>query len=184
MPQYTCIRKAIKPNHCCTHCAGYHSDNSDIAALLCLHDAEEGGVNNWVSSIAIHNALLRRGRKDLVQVLTEGEFWLPGHNVWGSPTDKWDAAVSLRGGGDMDMPSNHVHVMSMVHHSAHTSPNLCLQGRGEDWVNQPPFLYHNKRLLANFKEGAWCLTTAFERFPITLGVCCTIHPHLLVLRIV
>lgn len=42
---------------------GYHSDNSDIAALLCMRDAEEGGVNNWTSSIAVHNALLRRGRK-------------------------------------------------------------------------------------------------------------------------
>ncbi|KAL6755491.1 Clavaminate synthase-like protein [Haematococcus lacustris] len=76
---------------------GYHTDNSDIAALLCLHDAEEGGVNNWVSSIAVHNALLRRGRKDLVEVLTNGDYWLPAHNVWGSPSDRWDASGSHPG---------------------------------------------------------------------------------------
>ena len=33
------------------------------AGLLCLRDAEEGGISNWASSIAVHNALLRRGRK-------------------------------------------------------------------------------------------------------------------------
>lgn len=33
------------------------------AALLCLHDAEEGGISHWASSVAVHNALLRRGRK-------------------------------------------------------------------------------------------------------------------------
>ncbi|GFH31927.1 clavaminate synthase-like protein, partial [Haematococcus lacustris] len=76
---------------------GYHTDNSDIAALLCLHDAEEGGVSNWVSSIAVHNALLRRGRKDLVEVLTNGDYWLPAHNVWGSPSDRWDASGSHPG---------------------------------------------------------------------------------------
>lgn len=41
----------------------YHTDNSDTVALLCLHDAEDGGITNWTSSLAVHNALLRRGRK-------------------------------------------------------------------------------------------------------------------------
>lgn len=47
---------------------GYHTDNSDTVGLLCLHDAEEGGVTTWTSSLAVHNELLRRGRADLVKV--------------------------------------------------------------------------------------------------------------------
>lgn len=29
--------------------------------------------------------------QDLVEVLTNDDFWLPAHNVWGSPNDKWEA---------------------------------------------------------------------------------------------
>lgn len=32
-------------------------------ALLCLNPALEGGVSHWTSSVAVHNAMLRRGRK-------------------------------------------------------------------------------------------------------------------------
>ena len=31
--------------------------------LLTLQDAQEGGLSNWASSVAVHNAMLRRGRK-------------------------------------------------------------------------------------------------------------------------
>lgn len=44
---------------------GFHADQgaTDIISLLCLSAAQEGGASKWVSSIAIHNELLRRGRK-------------------------------------------------------------------------------------------------------------------------
>ncbi|MEW5300371.1 MAG: hypothetical protein WDW36_003307 [Sanguina aurantia] len=66
---------------------GYHCDGSDIVGLLCLKDAAEGGVSNWASSISVHNEMLRRGRQDLVQVLSQGTFWLPAHNAWGNPQE-------------------------------------------------------------------------------------------------
>ena len=36
---------------------------TDLIALLSLSAAKEGGDSKWVSSLAIHNELLRRGRK-------------------------------------------------------------------------------------------------------------------------
>ena len=69
---------------------GVHTDNSDIVGLLCVRDAMEGGLSQWTSSIAIHNALLRMGREDLVEALTNGAFWIPAHNAWGAPSDTWE----------------------------------------------------------------------------------------------
>ncbi len=37
-------------------------NHTRLAALLCLRDAEDGGVNTFVSSVAVYNALIRRGR--------------------------------------------------------------------------------------------------------------------------
>ncbi len=42
---------------------GVHCDNSDIVALLCIRDALAGGLTLWASSVAVHNELLRRGRR-------------------------------------------------------------------------------------------------------------------------
>jgi hypothetical protein len=47
----------------------YHTDYSDIVALLCLHPAHEGGLSSIASSSRIHAEMLRR-RPDLVRVLT------------------------------------------------------------------------------------------------------------------
>ena len=43
----------------------FHSDQgaTDLIALLALNKAKSGGSSKWVSGIAIHNELLRRGRK-------------------------------------------------------------------------------------------------------------------------
>lgn len=48
----------------------YHSDSCDVVGLLCLHPSKSGGESTIVSSIAIHNEMLRR-RPDLVAVLAE-----------------------------------------------------------------------------------------------------------------
>lgn len=47
---------------------GYHSDPTDIVALLCIRPAREGGLSSIVSSVAVHNELLRT-RPELVEVL-------------------------------------------------------------------------------------------------------------------
>ncbi|MDX1484904.1 MAG: TauD/TfdA family dioxygenase [Alphaproteobacteria bacterium] len=48
----------------------YHSDSCDVVGLLCLHPARSGGESTIVSSITIHNEMLRR-RPDLVAALAE-----------------------------------------------------------------------------------------------------------------
>eukprot|EP00891_Asterochloris_glomerata_P005068 jgi/Astpho2/5068/Aster-x0233 len=60
-----------------THRLHFHSDQgaTDLIALLSLSAAKEGGDSKWVSSLAIHNELLRRGRKDLVEVLSTPGIW-------------------------------------------------------------------------------------------------------------
>jgi hypothetical protein len=43
----------------------FHSDQgaTDLIALLSIGKAKDGGVSQWVSAVAIHNELLRQGRK-------------------------------------------------------------------------------------------------------------------------
>ena len=43
----------------------FHTDQgaTDLIALLSISAAPEGGESKWVSAVAIHNELLRRGRK-------------------------------------------------------------------------------------------------------------------------
>lgn len=43
----------------------FHSDQgaTDLIAMLGVTKAPQGGESKWVSAVAIHNELLRRGRK-------------------------------------------------------------------------------------------------------------------------
>lgn len=54
----------------------FHSDQgaTDLIALLSVTAAPKGGESKWVSSLAIHNELLRQGRKvrTLCLLLTYG----------------------------------------------------------------------------------------------------------------
>jgi hypothetical protein len=47
---------------------GYHSDPTDIVALLCVRPAKSGGLSAVVSSVAVHNEVVRT-RPDLAEVL-------------------------------------------------------------------------------------------------------------------
>ncbi|MDP4504952.1 TauD/TfdA family dioxygenase [Nonomuraea turcica] len=47
---------------------GYHSDPTDIVALLCVRPAKAGGLSAIVSSVAVHNELVRT-RPDLAELL-------------------------------------------------------------------------------------------------------------------
>ena len=46
----------------------FHTDSSDVVALLCLHPAREGGLSSLVSSVTIFNEMRKR-RPDLARVL-------------------------------------------------------------------------------------------------------------------
>ncbi|MET7337360.1 TauD/TfdA family dioxygenase [Nonomuraea sp. NPDC005650] len=49
---------------------GYHSDPADVVALLCVRPAESGGLSSVVSSVAVHNEVVRT-RPDLAELLYE-----------------------------------------------------------------------------------------------------------------
>ncbi|MFI7633067.1 TauD/TfdA family dioxygenase [Nonomuraea sp. NPDC049400] len=47
---------------------GFHSDPTDVVALLCVRPARSGGLSAIVSSVAVHNELVRT-RPDLAELL-------------------------------------------------------------------------------------------------------------------
>ncbi|WP_411088151.1 TauD/TfdA family dioxygenase [Streptomyces sp. 061-3] len=47
---------------------GYHADPNDVVALLCIRPAKSGGLSCIVSSVAVHNEVVRI-RPDLAEVL-------------------------------------------------------------------------------------------------------------------
>ncbi|MEW9551045.1 TauD/TfdA family dioxygenase [Nonomuraea sp. NPDC050783] len=49
---------------------GYHTDPTDVVALLCLRPAKAGGLSSIVSSVAVHNEVVRT-RPDLAALLYE-----------------------------------------------------------------------------------------------------------------
>jgi len=53
---------------------GFHSDGSDLVALLCIRQGRSGGENRLVSTAALYNELLRR-RSDLVPLLYQPFHW-------------------------------------------------------------------------------------------------------------
>jgi len=53
---------------------GFHSDGSDLVALMCIRQGRTGGANRLVSTAALYNEILRR-RADLVPLLYEPFHW-------------------------------------------------------------------------------------------------------------
>ena len=52
----------------------FHSDSSDVVALMCLRGARSGGSSSLVSGATIYNEILRR-RPDLAPLLFETWYW-------------------------------------------------------------------------------------------------------------
>lgn len=52
----------------------FHSDSSDVVALMCLRGAKEGGASSLVSGTTIYNEMLRR-RPDLAARLFDTYHW-------------------------------------------------------------------------------------------------------------
>jgi hypothetical protein len=51
----------------------FHTDRTDVVALLCVRQAAKGGVSTICSSVTVHNEMLRR-RPDLAALLYEPYF--------------------------------------------------------------------------------------------------------------
>ena len=65
----------------------FHTDLGDLVLLLCVHKAKSGGLSRVVSSVAVHNEIMRR-RPDLLELLyadyhhsRQGEE-APGEGPW------------------------------------------------------------------------------------------------------
>jgi hypothetical protein len=52
----------------------FHSDSSDVVALMCLRGAKSGGASSLVSGTTIYNEIVRR-RPDLAPLLTQPFHW-------------------------------------------------------------------------------------------------------------
>ena len=65
----------------------FHTDGADIIGLLCLHRARSGGESRIVSSLTLHDEILRR-RPDLLEELYAPMYWdrqgeeAPGEQPW------------------------------------------------------------------------------------------------------
>ena len=57
----------------------FHSDRCDVIGFLCLRDADRGGENQIVSSIALYERI-KEDRPDLISTLMQ-PFWYQRHNV-------------------------------------------------------------------------------------------------------
>ncbi|HUD29147.1 MAG TPA: TauD/TfdA family dioxygenase [Novosphingobium sp.] len=70
----------------------YHSDSSDIVALMCLRGAKEGGLSCLVSGAEIYNEILRR-RPDLAHLLLEPFHWDWRRQDQEAPADTYTSPV-------------------------------------------------------------------------------------------
>ncbi|MBF0277184.1 MAG: TauD/TfdA family dioxygenase [SAR324 cluster bacterium] len=63
----------------------FHVDAADVTGLFCLQTAKQGGQSKIVSSLAIHNEILRT-RPDLLEVLYQPFYWsMQGNELPGIP---------------------------------------------------------------------------------------------------
>ncbi|NML93404.1 TauD/TfdA family dioxygenase [Novosphingobium sp. TW-4] len=70
----------------------YHSDSSDIVALMCLRGAKEGGASCLVSGAQIYNEILAR-RPDLAPLLFEPFHWDWRRQDHEAPADTYTSPI-------------------------------------------------------------------------------------------
>ncbi|MBE1591754.1 TauD/TfdA family dioxygenase [Nonomuraea angiospora] len=80
---------------------GYHSDPTDVVALLCVRPAKSGGLSAVVSSVAVHNEVVRT-RPDLAEVLYEP--WWHDRRTGDGPDSFYTKPIcAARPGGGVSM---------------------------------------------------------------------------------
>jgi hypothetical protein len=71
----------------------FHTDSGDIIALLCLRRAKSGGLSSIVSSISLHNEILRR-HPEYLPVLYRGFHYIKREAALGdAPVSAWPIPV-------------------------------------------------------------------------------------------
>jgi len=89
----------------------YHSDSSDIVALMCLHGAREGGLSCLVSGAEIYNEILRR-RPDLAHLLLEPFHWDWRRQDHNAPADTYTSPIVSMKDGVFSMYAGSLYILT------------------------------------------------------------------------
>ena len=76
----------------------FHTDGADIIGLLCLNTSRRGGESRIVSSVTVHNEILRQ-RPDLAALLFDDFYWHYFEPQMEAPIHFTRPICSHRGGG-------------------------------------------------------------------------------------
>lgn len=89
----------------------YHSDSSDIVALMCLRPAREGGLSCLVSGAEIYNEILRR-RPDLAPLLFEPFHWDWRRQDHNAPADTYTSPIISLVDGVFSMYAGSLYILT------------------------------------------------------------------------
>ncbi|WP_448661982.1 TauD/TfdA family dioxygenase [Sphingomonas sp. CJ20] len=89
----------------------YHSDSSDIVALMCLRPARSGGASCLVSGAEIYNEILRR-RPDLAPLLLEPFHWDWRRQDHSAPADTYTSPVISMVDGVFSMYAGSLYILT------------------------------------------------------------------------
>lgn len=89
----------------------YHSDSSDIVALMCLRPAKEGGLSCLVSGAEIYNEILRR-RPDLAPLLLEPFHWDWRRQDPEAPSDTYTSPIVSMVDGVFSMYAGSLYILT------------------------------------------------------------------------
>lgn len=89
----------------------YHADSSDIVGLLCVRPAKAGGVSTIISSVAVHDELVRR-RPDLADLLHEQ--WWHDRRSGNGPDSFFRCSVFAESGGKLFAHYGRAYIESAV----------------------------------------------------------------------
>mgnify|MGYP001030818076 FL=1 len=89
----------------------YHSDSSDVVALMCLRPAESGGASCLVSGAQIYNEILKR-RPDLAPLLLEPFHWDWRRQDSEAPSDTYTSPVVSMEKGVFSMYAGSLYILT------------------------------------------------------------------------
>jgi hypothetical protein len=89
----------------------YHSDSSDIVALMCLRPAKAGGLSCLVSGAEIYNEILRR-RPDLAPLLLEPFHWDWRRQDHKAPADTYRSPIISMVDGVFSMYAGSLYILT------------------------------------------------------------------------
>ncbi|MCX4472264.1 TauD/TfdA family dioxygenase [Micromonospora sp. NBC_01655] len=116
---------------------GYHADPTDVVALLCVRPARSGGLSTVVSSVAVHNEIVRT-RPDLARVLYEP--WWYDRRTGDGPDSFAQRPVYARVGGRLTAHYGPDYIRS-AQRGAHVPPLTPAQREAMDvldWLHEDP----------------------------------------------